>query len=375
MGDPDRDRYSLRPWGPLPIGRRCPARIRVFLLTLVIVDDIGALTVVALGYTDDVSPNALLMAVGLFGLILLLRRAGVGHGVPYFLVSLGVWLATLVSGLHPRPRNRVRSGGGKIIGITGATWLATRPSLGGFPLTVPWPPLVGAATVAGIGFTVSLLIADITFAGADLEVAKIGIFAASILAALLVWVVFRAIEHLPRARTGGPAVTEAIVDLADPVDPEVDHMRGPAEAPVTLVEYGDFQCPYCGLAEPVIRQLLARFGAVLRFVFRHLPLVDVHENAQLAAEAAEAAHVQGRFWEMHDLLFAHQDALGTDNLPRYAAELGLDTDRFSDDLRTRRHATRVTRDVDSADRSGVVGTPTFFINGRRHQERYDLETL
>jgi protein-disulfide isomerase len=264
-----------------------------------------------------------------------------------------------------------------VIGITGATWLVTRRFLGRLPLTLPWPPLVGAATVAGIGFTVSLLIADITFQGQDLEEAKLGILAASTLAAALGWLVFRAIEHLPERflAPGRTGVAEPLVDLIDAVDPELDHARGPEDAPVTLVEYGDFECSHCGQAEPVIRELLATFGSELRFVFRHLPLVDVHEHAQLAAEAAEAAHTQGRFWEMHDLLFAHQDALRPSDLRQLAAELGLDVERFSEELRTRRHAPRIARDVDGADQSGVAGTPTFFINGRRHHGAYDLDTL
>src|SRR5690606_31100689 len=113
----------------------------------------------------------------------------------------------------------------------------------------------------------------------------------------------------------GPRMwSQPLVDLADPVDPDRDHIRGPADAPITLVEYGDYQCPYCGQAEPVIREILARFGGRLRYVFRHLPLADVHVNAQRAAQAAEAAAEQGKFWEMHDLLFAHQDALGVDDL-------------------------------------------------------------
>ena len=123
-----------------------------------------------------------------------------------------------------------------------------------------------------------------------------------------------------------------------PVDPEGDHIRGPEDAPVTLVEYGDFECPYCGRAEPVLRELLADFGDELRFVFRHLPLSDVHPRAQLAAEAAEAAAAQGKFWEMHDKLFEHQDALAPSDLVRYAEELGLDADRFRDELRRRVYA-------------------------------------
>jgi protein-disulfide isomerase len=146
------------------------------------------------------------------------------------------------------------------------------------------------------------------------------------------------------------------------------------EAPVTVVEYGDFECPYCGQAEPVVRELLRDFGDVT-YVWRHLPLNDVHPNAQQAAEAAEAAAEQGAFWEMHDLLLDHQDALGFDDLLGYAEQLGLDVARFEEDLRTRAGARRVAEDVDSADLSGVSGTPTFFINGIRHYGAYDIATL
>jgi protein-disulfide isomerase len=164
------------------------------------------------------------------------------------------------------------------------------------------------------------------------------------------------------------------VDLADPVDPTRDHIRGPAEAPVTLVEYGDFECPYCGQAESVIRDLLSDFGD-LRYVWRHLPLNDVHSHAQLAAEASEAAGAQDKFWEMYDLLLAHQDALTVRALISYAEELELDIERFRESLRKRKYEARVAADVDSADRSNVSGTPTFFVNGLRHYGTYDVETL
>jgi protein-disulfide isomerase len=143
---------------------------------------------------------------------------------------------------------------------------------------------------------------------------------------------------------------------------------------VTVVEYGDFECPYCGMAEPVVRELLRGFADV-RYVWRHLPLNDVHPRAQLAAEAAEAADAQDAFWEMHDLLLARQDALRPDDLIGYAEQLGLDVERFTDDLREHAGAARVAEDVDSADLSGVSGTPTFFINGKRHYGAYDIATL
>ena len=454
------------------VGRHSPLRLRVFLLTLAVVDDVGALAVIALVYTDDVAMLPLLLAIGVFGLVVAFRAAGVSIGAVYFFLGVVLWLALLESGVHPTiagvsmgllatayppsrtalqqatslwrsfreqptsglartagrglrravsPNERLQeiyhpwtsyvivplfalanagvqfSGDildqawrspithgvvaglvlGKLIGITGVSWLATRRWLGGFPLTVSWLPLVGTATVAGIGFTVSLFIAEISFEGAALEEAKIGILAASVIATGLSWAVFRAIDLLPeRIRAVGSArQVQPLVDLAEPVDDVVDHIRGPADAPVTLVEYGDFECPYCGQAEPVIRTLLSEFGSDLRYVFRQLPLDDVHENAERAAEASEAAGAWGKFWEMHDLLFQHQDALGTEDLRKYAGDLGLDVEVFAEKLRRRKFGPRVMRDIDSADQSGVTGTPTFFVNGRRHQGAYDLDTL
>jgi protein-disulfide isomerase len=154
-----------------------------------------------------------------------------------------------------------------------------------------------------------------------------------------------------------------------------DHVRGPEEAPVTVVEYADFECPFCGQAEPEVRELLRNFGSEVRYVWRHLPLRDVHPNAQKAAEAAEAAAAQGMFWEMHDLLFDHQDALTLRDLIGYATSLGLDTGRFTTDLKSGAGAARIDEDIDSADLSSVSGTPTFFVNGIRHYGAYDIASL
>jgi protein-disulfide isomerase len=164
-----------------------------------------------------------------------------------------------------------------------------------------------------------------------------------------------------------------IQDLIPAVDVERDHIRGPLDASVTVIEFGDFECPYCGQAEPIARALLT--DSDLRFVWRHLPLRDVHPAAQLAAEASEAAGAQGKFWEMHDYLFDRQDKLKLDDLVRYAGELGLDQRRFEDDLTRGAHRTRVAQDVESADVSGATGTPTFFINGQRHYGAYDRDSL
>jgi Na+/H+ antiporter NhaA len=447
-------------------------RLRVFVLTLVVIDDLAALLIIALGYTNHVSVVALAVAIALFGVLVALGYAGSWRGPAAALVGVGIWLAMFQSGvdaviaglaiglitsaypparddlersteltrsfreqptpelaysarasltsaispnerlqyrLHPWtsrvivPLFALANAGihldshllsaavrspvtlgilaayvvGKPLGILGATWLATRRALGGARLTVTWPALVGAALSAGVGFTVSLLVATLAFQGQLLEEAKVGVLATAVVSPALAWLAFQVMSRLPdelRARQLG-ATAETIVDLADDIDPERDHIRGRPDAPVTLVEYGDFECPYCGHAAPVIGKLLDHLGDDLRYVFRHLPLADVHPNAQLAAEAAEAAAAQGAFWEMHDRLLEHQDALAPADLYRHAADLGLDLERFSEDLRHRRHAPRVAEDVQSADASGVSGTPTFFVNGRRHQGVYDVDTL
>jgi len=266
---------------------------------------------------------------------------------------------------------------GKPLGVTAAIWLGTRVAVGTVKRTLGWSSVVAAGAVGGIGFTVSLLISSHAFDGQQLDEAKLGVLAAAILATLLSWGLFRLIEVLPeslRARElAGTA--EDLLDLSDDVELGRDHVRGPDAAPVTLVEYGDYECPYCGRAEIVIRELLDSFGGDLRYVWRHLPLNDVHPHAQIAAEAAEAAGSQGRFWEMHDRLLANQDKLSPTDLANHAGELGLDVERFWHELRHRQHAPRVDRDVESADASGVGGTPTFFVNGRRHHGAYDVETL
>jgi protein-disulfide isomerase len=264
---------------------------------------------------------------------------------------------------------------GKPLGIVGSAWLGSR--VGRFQRSLSWPTIVGGGVVGGIGFTVALLISSLAFEGRQLEEAKLGVLGAALLATLLSFVAFRAIERLPapvRARQLA-GIADDLLDLSDEVSPERDHVRGSDRAPVTLVEYGDYECPYCGRAEVAIRELLEDFGDDLRYVWRHLPLNDVHTNAQRAAEAAEAAGAQGRFWDMHDRLLADQDELTVVDLTRHAEQLGLDVDRFWDELRRREHAPRVDRDVASADASGVVGTPTFFINGRRHRGAYDAESL
>jgi Na+/H+ antiporter NhaA len=453
------------------VGPRISGRLRAFMLTVSVVDDVVALIVIATAYAAAVHEVPLAVAAAVLVIVLAVRYAGARRGLVYLPLAVAMWVAVLKSGVDPvivglvmglltyaypaarsdlerstdlfrlfreqptpelarsaqvgleraiSPNERLQhlfhpwssyvivplfalanagipiDGGflsrafsspitlgilfgyvlGKPVGITSAAWLATRLSRGKLRLPVGWAALVGGGAVAGIGFTVSLLIASLAFHGVQLQEAKVGVLSAALFAAVLSWLVFGVTERLPavlRARLIiGPA--EAIVDLSLDVDPERDHIRGPADAPVTLVEYGDFECPYCGRAEGFIRELLSELGDV-RYVWRHLPLTDVHPRAQIAAEATEAAADQGAFWEMHDLLFQHQDALKPSDLERYAAELGLDTQRFSDELRSHEHAARIADDVDSADLSGVSGTPTFFVNGRRHYGAYDVAGL
>ena len=265
---------------------------------------------------------------------------------------------------------------GKPIGITGAAALVTKLSRDRIRPPVGWVSVLGGGAVAGIGFTVSLLIASLAFSGEHLAEAKLGVLTTLIVGPAVSWAIICVTYQLPKKVKARLLIGrgETIVDLDPAVDPERDHIRGPAEAAVTLVEYGDLECPYCGQAEQVIRELLSDFGD-LRYVWRHLPLNDVHPHAQLAAEASEAAGAQDKFWEMHDLMLAHQERLTLRDIMGYAQELGLDTERFKEHLRRRKGAPRIAEDVESADMSGVSGTPSFFINGHRHQDAYDIDTL
>jgi protein-disulfide isomerase len=154
-----------------------------------------------------------------------------------------------------------------------------------------------------------------------------------------------------------------------------DHVAGPETAPVTIVEYGDYECPYCGAAHPIVKAMQLALGANLRFAYRHFPLSQIHPHSYQAAEAAEAAGAQGRYWEMHDTLFEHQDRLSTQDLVAYAGALGLQLERFAADMAEHRHAPKIKEDFLSGVRSGVNGTPTFFVNGTRHDGAYDLESM
>jgi Na+/H+ antiporter NhaA len=453
------------------VGRRLPDRIRTYLLTFSVVDDLAGIAIIAIVYSERIRVGPLLAGIGLLVIVLVIRIRGVRYGPAYVVIGIAAWVAFFKSGVDPvvvglvmglltyaypatrasleqaseafrnfreqptaelaqsardvvrvavSPNERLAllfhpwssyfivplfalaNAGivlnasflakaytspvtlgiiigylvGKPVGTAGTAWLVTRLSHERLRPPVGWGAVAGAGAVAGIGFTVSLLIASLALSGVDLAEAKLGILTAAVCATGLTWIIFRAVNRLPsrprlRALLG---TAEVVIDLVVPVDDKRDHIRGPARAPVTLVEYGDFECPYCGLAEPAVRELLSDFGDV-RYVWRHLPLTDVHPHAQLAAEATEAAARQGAFWELHDLLLEHQGALTVRDLIEYASSLGLNTERFTADLRKHAGEARVAEDSDSADLSGVSGTPTFFVNGMRHYGAYDIESL
>jgi Na+/H+ antiporter NhaA len=264
---------------------------------------------------------------------------------------------------------------GKPVGVVltsaSVAWLGRRR----VTLPVGWASVIGSGTVAGTAFTVSLLIANLALTGERLEQARVAVLLTIIGSTVTTFVVFAVTQTLhpmrrARALTGD---AEMLLDLTTPVAPDRDHVRGPADAVVTIVEYGDFECPSCGRAE---RSLGAGpLGGNVRLVWRHLPIPEVHPHAALAAQAAEAAGAQGKFWEFHDVLLSHQDRLSIDDLGRYAQQLGMDQERFLEEIRTGKYAHRVAQDVASADASDVSGTPTFFINGRRHYGSHDAKTL
>ncbi|MER6624205.1 Na+/H+ antiporter NhaA [Streptomyces sp. NPDC000931] len=448
------------------VGPRFVTQLRVFLLAVTVIDDIVAVSVIGLVYSDTVRLPSLLVALALCAVLAALTPLGTWRTAPYLLVVLVLWLATLASGLHasiagmlggllipahaPAPEAVDRAtrlarafrqspradvglsarvglqravsvnerlqlmlhpwasyvvvplfalanagidlrGGvlgsalssrltwavvvglvaGKLLGVWGGTRLGTRLRLGKLPQGVGPGHVVGGAVLSGIGFTVSLLIANLAFDDPILrDQAVVGVLLAAVLATALGWLAF----HLAAVLRGETDADLPRV-LARPVDPATDHITGPADAPLTLVEYGDFECPYCARATGVTKELRERFGDRFRYVFRHLPLPDVHPHAVLAARAAVAAGAQGRFWQMHDLLYEHQDRLEFEDIAAYAIEIGLDVEHFLEDIDDEETAERVRADAAGAEASGARGTPTFFVGDRRHTGPYDAETL
>jgi Na+/H+ antiporter NhaA len=260
---------------------------------------------------------------------------------------------------------------GKLVGISVGSLVVSKLRLGTLPQGVGNVQVLGGAALSGIGFTVSLLIAGLAFDSQQLrDEAIVGVLIAAALSVVTGSVIFR----LAAVVFGETTATLPLV-LDRPVDPKRDHIRGRADAPLTLLEYGDFECPFCGEATGVVRELEDRFGDDLRYVFRHLPLTAVHPHGELAALASEAAAAQGRFWEMHDIMFRNQDQLELEDLLGYADDIGLDVEKFARALADDRLLRRVQADVASADASGARGTPTFFIGERRHIGPYDARSL
>ncbi|WP_460773736.1 Na+/H+ antiporter NhaA [Microbacterium sp. GXF7504] len=446
------------------IGPRVPGRLRVFLLALAVVDDIGALSIIALVYTEDFNPLPLVVAaIGLVGVYLTRYLRG-GRGPVYGTLAIIVWLAFLASGVHPtlagvaiallvpvyRPNRRdvehalelartfrqspnsdyaraaanslresisinerlqsayapyvayvilplfalanagvvvtpeILAGAlvspvtwgvviglvlGKFVGIAGSTALMRLFRLGDFGPGLTMERIAGGAALSGIGFTISLFIVDLAIDDPTVQnEARVGVLAASVIAFLLATLIFRVGEALrPAPETG--------LTLVRPVDPARDHVFGPDDAEYTIVEYGDFQCEFCLKASGSIQQVHDRIGDRLRYVWRHAPLERQHPNALADAEAAEAASLQGRFWEFQRGLFADQENQRPSDILRLADRLGLDVDRFERDLGSAAVTGRVQDDMLDAEAMNITSVPTLFVNGRRHTGPYDANSL
>ncbi len=446
------------------IGPQSPARLRTFLLTLAVVDDVGALLAIALFYSEHVRLVPLLIALVLVAAIAAVRLLPVGRGPAYSVLAFALWLALFMGGVHPtlagvavallvpvftpeRQRveeavqvirafrqspnseyaraatrslresisinERLQTGFGpyvsyvvlplfalanagvhldshtvsaamrspltwgvvaglvigKFVGITGATAIVRATGMGALAPGLTLRRVAGGAALSGIGFTISLFIIEIAIADpAKQDQARVGVLMASVLALFLGWATFRITDWLsPPVAVGMTLIRE--------VDPDRDHMRGNPNAPLTLVEYGDYECPFCSRATGSIDEVRAHFGDELRYVWRHLPLERVHPHAIDAARAAEAAGLQGRYFEMGIKMFEFQDYLEWEHIYRYADGIGLDIDKFDEDLHSPKVLHRVQDDAQDAELMDLNSTPTFFVNGRRHQGPWDAASL
>jgi Na+/H+ antiporter NhaA len=446
------------------VGPRIPGRLRIFLLSLAVVDDIGALSIIALVYTENFTPLPLLIAaVGLVG-VYFTRYLPSGRGPVYATLAIIVWLAFLASGVHPtlagvaiallvpvyRPNRRdvehaldlartfrqspnteyaraaanslresisinerlqsayapyvayvilplfalanagveltpeILAGAmtsaltwgiviglvaGKFLGVFGSSAMLRLLKIGDFGPGLTLDRIAGGAALCGIGFTISLFIVDLAI---DDEVAqneaRVGVLAASVLAFVVATIVFRVSDALhPDVQTGET--------LVRPVDPRRDHIFGSMQAPYEIVEYGDFQCPFCLKASGSIEEVRRELGDQLRYVWRHAPLTTQHPNALAGAEASEAAALQGRFFEFERGLFSDQEHQLPSDIVRLAASLGLDVERFERDLTEPEVTARVRDDMLDAEAMNISSVPTFFLNGRRHHGPYDAQTL
>jgi Na+/H+ antiporter NhaA len=447
------------------VGPRCPARLRTFLLTLAVVDDVGALLAIALFYSEQIRLVPLLLAAALVAAIAAVRLLPAGRGPAYSVLAFAVWLALFLGGVHPtlagvavalvipvftpeRQRveeavevirafrqspnseyaraatrslrdsisinERLQTGFGpyvsllvlplfalanagvrldhdtmaaavhspltwgviaglvvgKFVGITGATALVRATGLGVLAPGLTIRRVTGGAALSGIGFTISLFIIELAIDDpAKQDQARVGVLAASVLALLLGWATFRITDWL------SPPVAVGMTLIRD-VDPDRDHLRGNPNAELTLVEYGDFECPFCSRATGSIDEVRAYFGHDrLRYVWRHLPLERVHPHAMDAARASEAAALQGRFFEMATKMFELQDYLEWEHIYRYADAVGVDIRRFDEDLHSSRVLHRVQDDAQDAELMDLGSTPTFFVNGRRHHGPWDAASL
>ena len=447
------------------VGPAASTQLRVFLLTLTVVDDFLAVTVIGVVYTEDLRIVPLLVALATLGLLALLGRSSMWRSAPYVLLVVVLWGATLVSGVHPslagmaagllvpaavterrhvedakmlfrdywqspeaRVARTVRAGLarsisvnerlhdvlrspvslvvvpifalanagvdlrggvlgtalvspitwgvvaglvlGKLVGISLGAWASVRLGLGRLPDGVGPGSVAGGAALSGIGFTMALLIIGLSLEGEQAADATIGVLIALVISTAVGAVIFK----VARVRWG-ETTADLPTSLTPEVDPDDDHIRGPLTAPLTIVEYLDFECPFCAKATGMWKDVHEHFGDRVRYVARHLPLDDIHPHARGAAVAAEAAARQGRFWQMHDELFAHQGHLEPEDLRGYAEDLDLDLGRFDADCADSELADQVQRDADSARDSGARGTPTFFLNGTRHRGPHDARTL
>nr|WP_205835471.1 Na+/H+ antiporter NhaA [Microbacterium sp. CFH 90308] len=446
------------------VGPRVPGRLRVFLLALAVVDDIGALSIIALVYTENFQPLPLLIAaVGLAG-VFFTRYLPTGRGPVYATLAIIVWLAFLASGVHPtlagvaiallvpvyRPDRRdvehalelartfrqspnseyaraaanslresisinerlqsayapyiayvilplfalanagvvlspeILSGAlvspltwgivvglvvGKMLGVFGSAAVMKLLRIGEFGPGLTLDRIAGGAALCGIGFTISLFIVDLSISDEQAQnEARVGVLAASVIAFLFATLIFRISDAV---RPGG----DTRQTLARPVDPRRDHVFGPADAPYTIVEYGDFQCGFCLKASGSIQEVHGVLGDRLRYVWRHAPLTQYHPNALAGAEASEAAALQGRFFEFERGLFADQENQRPSDIVRLARDLGLDVERFERDLTSPEVTGRVQDDILDAEAMGITSVPTLFINGRRHTGPYDAQSL
>jgi len=443
-----------------------PGRLRIFLLTLAVVDDVGALIVIAVFYSDSIQVAPLVVSALLLIAIALVRFLPVARGPAYAVLGFALWIALYLAGIHPTlagvalallipvfaPERRqvedavevirafrqspnsqyaraatrrlrqsisinerlqtdigpyvaflvlpvfalVNAGVrldaqslsaaarspltwgivaglvlGKFIGITSATWFMSRTGLGQLAPGLRLRRVAGGAALSGIGFTISLFIVDIAISDpAKQDQARIGVIAASLIALVLGWAIFHITDLVSPPEPIG-------LKLIRPVDLERDHVRGNPEAPLTLVEYGDYECPFCSRATGGIDEVREHFGDDLLYVWRHLPLERVHPRAFDAARAAEAAGLQGKYFEMGIELFAHQDDLEWSDIYRYANAVGLDLEQFDQDVRVHPSKVlhRVQDDAQDAEAMDLNSTPTFFVNGKRHKGPWDSASL